>query len=288
MKWGIDTWPGRTFIGAVNDEDAPNVLLGAPMDYSASFRPGSRFGPEAIRQVSYNLEEYSLQLARNLDDLRFFDAGDLHLPYGNVSRSLELIEQAVIKIIDNNRMPFVLGGDHLVSYPCLKACSRRWPGLTVVHIDAHADLRNEYMDEEYSHATVIGAALKELAIGRVFQFGVRSATQAEHRRAQEETEFYPFAFAEPLRRVIEEIQGPVYITLDIDVVDPGFAPGTGTPESGGITPTELFAGLQILASREIIGFDLVELAPAYDPSGITAALAAKIVREALLLYGKQP
>jgi len=288
MKWGKDSIRGLSFLGACADAGAPNVLLGAPMDYSASFRPGSRFGPEAIRHASCNLEEYSLRLEKSLEEVRFFDAGDLLLPFGNVTGSLALIEKAVEQILAGDQRPFVLGGDHLVSLPCLRACARRFPGLKLVHIDAHADLRDQYMGEHLSHATVVRQALDTLNLGGVWQFAVRSATREEHDYARKHTKFYPFELVRPLRQAAADLTGPVYVTVDIDAVDPAFAPGTGTPESGGITPAELLEGLAILGECQIVGFDLVEVAPAYDGAGITAALAAKIVREALIIFGRQP
>lgn len=288
MQWGKDSVRGQPFINASQNSKAANVLLGAPMDFSASFRPGSRFGPEAIRQVSYNLEEYSLQLQKSLEDMEFYDAGDLLLPFGNVARSLDLIEQAVDQVLEAGQRPFVIGGDHLVTLPCLRAFSRHYPGLKLVHIDAHADLRDQFIGEHLSHATVIGTAVRTLALAGVWQFAIRSATREEHAFARENTRFYPFHLLDPLKQVLSELDGPVYITLDIDAVDPAYAPGTGTPESGGISPCELLAGLELLGQCDVVGFDLVEVAPAYDTSSITAALAAKVFREALILYGKQP
>lgn len=279
---------GHKFFLAAEDSGAPNILIGAPFDCTASFRPGSRFGPEAIRQASYNLEDYSLELERSLADVQFYDQGDLEVPLGNTQRSLDLIEQAVAEIFLRRQRPFVLGGEHLITLPCLRATAANHPGLTVVHIDAHADLRQQYLGERHSHATVIGQAIQCLDLGAVYQFGIRSATREEHMFAARHTRFFPFELARPLKQVVADIAGPVYVTLDIDVVDPGFAPGTGTPESGGISPRELFAGLHLLSRCNVVGFDLVEVAPGYDPAGITAALAAKVTREALILFGKQP
>lgn len=279
--------PGLTYFCAGADPQAANVLLGAPMDYTASYRPGSRFGPEAVRRLSYNLEDYSLKLGKSLAEVDFYDAGDLALPIGNVSRSLAIIETAVAQLLDKNQRPFIMGGDHLITLPALQAFSKRFPGLTVVHIDAHADLRAEWLGETLSHATVIGAAIRSLPLGDIWQFGIRSADREEHEFARKQTRFYPFEFLTPLARVVEEIKGPVYITLDLDVLDPAFFPGTGTPEADGISPRELLAGLELLKDHQIVGFDMVELAP-FDPADISAALAAKIMREALLLFGKQP
>ena len=256
------------------------------MDFTASFRPGSRFGPEAARRMSYNLEDYSLQLQQSLEDIDFYDAGDLMLPVGNVTRSLDIIEEAVAQLLAAGQRPFVIGGDHLVTLPCLRAFSRQYPGLALVHIDAHADLREEWLGETLSHATVVGAAARTLPLGEIWQFGIRSATKEEHQFARQRTRLFPFDFYKPLSQVFDKLTGPIYVTLDLDVVDLAYAPGTGTPEAGGIDPRELLAGLQLLGQCNVIGFDLVELAPDY--SDISAALGAKIIREALLLFGKQP
>lgn len=287
IEWGKDSCRERAFFCSGPDPGAANVILGAPMDFSASFRPGARFGPEALRRMSYNLEDYSLQLGKSLADLDFYDGGDLLLPPGNVPRSLDIIERAVEQLLARGQRPFILGGDHLVTLPCLRAFTRHYPGLTLVHLDAHADLREEWLGETLSHATVVGTAARTLPLGEIWQFGIRSATREEHQFALERTHLYPFDFFRPLQQVLAQLGGPLYITLDIDVLDPAYAPGTGTPEAGGIPPRELLAGLELLAQSEVVGFDLVELIPD-DPGDISAALGAKILREALLLFGKQP
>ena len=287
MEWGKDSFRGRIYCFSGSNSQAANVIVGAPMDFTASFRPGARFGPEAIRQMSYNLENYSLQLEKSLADLEFYDAGDLVLPVGNVPRSLDVIERAVERLLAAGQRPFVLGGDHLITLPCLRAFAQHFQGLNVVHIDAHADLREHWLGESLSHATVIGTAARTLPLGSIWQFGIRSATQEEHQYAKECTHLFPFELFEPLSRVIDELSGPIYITLDLDALDPAYVPGTGTPEAGGITPKELLASLELLGSKNVVGFDLVELSPVSD-NDISSALAAKILREALLLFGKQP
>ena len=287
MEWGKDSFRGQKFFCAGDSPQAANVILGAPMDFTASFRPGSRFGPEAVRRMSYNLEDYSLQLEKSLEDLDFYDAGDLLLPIGNVPRSLDIIQEAVGQLLAAGQRPFVMGGDHLVSLPCLRVFSRYFPGLTLVHIDAHADLREEWLGETLSHATVVGAAARTLPLGEIWQFAIRSATREEHQFSRQRTRLFPFRFLQPLSQVIHELTGPIYITLDLDALDPAYAPGTGTPEAGGISPRELLAGLQLLGQCNVVGFDLVELAP-HDHTDISAALGAKIMREALLLFGRQP
>ncbi|SHJ79293.1 agmatinase [Anaerobranca californiensis DSM 14826] len=278
----------NNFIGAKdNYYEAKGVLLGAPMDYTVSFRPGSRFAAKRIREVSYNLEEYSFYCHKDLTDCPFFDAGDLALPFGNVEKSLDIIYQSVAQITKDGKIPFIIGGDHLISYPCIKGVKEKYPDLAVLHFDAHADLREDYAGENQSHATVIGKVVRELGVKDVYQFGIRSGTKDEWEFAQKHTKLFPFSAAEPLLKVLEELKGkPIYITIDIDVVDPAFAPGTGTPEAGGITSKELLDCLKIMSSLNVVGFDIIEVAPVYDISDITSVLAAKVIRESLLMYIK--
>ena len=268
-------------------EDSKGVLLGVPMDYTVSFRPGSRFAARRIREVSYNLEEYSFYCHKDLNDCNFYDAGDLALPFGNVERSLDIIHKSVSQIAKDKKIPFVIGGDHLISYASIKGVMDTYPDLTVLHFDAHADLREDYAGESQSHATVIGKVVRDLQVKNVYQFGIRSGTKDEWEFAKENTKLFPFEVKGPLEKVLDELKGkPVYITLDIDVVDPAFAPGTGTPEAGGISSKELLECIKLMADLNVVGFDIIEVAPAYDVSDITSVLAAKVLRESLLMYIK--
>ena len=273
------------FLAAGADYGTSNlVIIGAPMDITVSFRPGSRGGPQAIRGASPGLEEYSLYARQDLREASFYDAGDLLLPFGNVTRSLELVKEAVALLLEAGKFPLLLGGEHLVSLGALRAVAQKFPGLAVIHFDAHADLRTDYLGEAYSHASVMYRAHRELGVD-LFQFGIRSGTAEELAYAKQHTHFYPFHVLEPLREAEKLLRGrPVYVTLDIDVVDPAFAPGTGTPEPGGISSAELLAALPLLARLNVVAFDLVEVAPLYDPAGITAMLAAKVVRETVLAF----
>ncbi|MBS3947374.1 MAG: agmatinase [Dethiobacter sp.] len=273
------------FLAAGTDYGTSSlVIIGAPMDITVSFRPGSRGGPQAIRSASPGLEEYSLYARQDLREASFYDAGDLLLPFGNVTRSLELIKEAVALLLEAGKFPLLLGGEHLVSLGALRAVAQKFPGLAVIHFDAHADLRTDYLGEAYSHASVMYRAHQELGVD-LFQFGIRSGTAEELAYAKQHTHFYPFHVLKPLREAEKLLRGrPVYVTLDIDVVDPAFAPGTGTPEPGGISSAELLAALPLLARLNVVAFDLVEVAPLYDPAGITAMLAAKVVREMVLAF----
>ncbi len=272
---------------AANDsyQEAPIVLAGIPMDLTSSFRPGSREGPRAVRGASEGLEEYSPYLNRDLDDCLFYDGGDLLLPQGNLDLCLEKIERLSHLLLRDKKLPFFLGGEHLITFPIIKAVQSYYPDLAVLHFDAHADLRDEYLGESYSHATVMRRVCELVGPKNVYQFGIRSGTKDEFAYGEKFTNFYPFDVLAGLKASLPRLKGrPLYITLDIDVVDPAYAPGTGTPEPGGILPQELFCIFELLQGFNVVGFDCVELAPIYDAGGITELLAAKLVREGLLAF----
>ncbi|MGI6096750.1 MAG: agmatinase [Dethiobacteria bacterium] len=285
---GLEVVQDSTFLGASADFQAAKVvLLGVPLDQTTSYRAGTNQGPEEIRNVSQVLEDYSLYLRAGFSPYTFYDCGDLLLPRGNLNKSLQLIENAVEKIIEAGKVPLLIGGEHLLTFPTVKALYRRYPRLVILHFDAHADLRDTYLAEKLSHATVMRRVL-ELGAVSIYQFGIRSATAEEEKVAEQFTYFYPYTVKENLKRCLPRLKGsPVYITFDIDLIDPGFAPGTGTPEPGGISPHELFSILPLLRELKIVGFDLVELSPPYDNGQITAVLAAKIIREIILLISLQ-
>lgn len=261
------------------------VLIGAPMDFTVSFRPGSRSGPQFIRLVSDGLEEYSVYQDKDLSQVKFYDLGDLILPIGNVKESLRHIEEAALEIFDHGKFPLFLGGEHLVSLPIIKAAYKKYPELAVFHFDAHADLRQEYLGEKESHATVMRYVSQLVGEGNLYQFGIRSGTREEFLYAKEHTNLFLDEVLEPLERVIKNWDGrPVYVSIDIDVVDPAYAPGTGTPEPGGCTAREIIQAVCMLKDIPVIGMDVVEVSPMLDQSQRTALLAAKIVREALLAF----
>ncbi|MBO8142137.1 MAG: agmatinase [Firmicutes bacterium] len=276
----------KRFLGAANDPEARVVLLGAPLDVTVSFRPGTRFGPARIRDVSDGLEEYSPALGRELSETPFFDAGDLDLPFGDAGTALERIERALARLTACGRLPVVLGGEHLLTLAAVRAAAQTYPDLAVIQFDAHADLRDDYQGLHRSHATVMRRVGEVVGFERVFQLGIRSGTREEFAFGRERTRFFPMRVLDALDDVVAAVgDGPVYLTVDIDVVDPGFAPGTGTPEPGGISPAELFSALYRLRDLRIVGMDVVEVCPPQDAGDITAMLAAKLVREAILCFG---
>ncbi len=280
-------YSGKVFImSRPTEEEARGVIYGMPMDWTVSFRPGSRFGPNRIREASIGLEEYSPYLDRHLEEVSYYDAGDMLLPFGNAERSIDIIEGYIDELLEKGKFPLGLGGEHLVSWPVFKAFHKTQPNMAIIHIDAHADLREEYEGEVLSHSTPIRKACELMGPENVYSFGIRSGMREEFQYARESgMHMSKFEVLEPLRKVLPELAGrPVYVTIDIDVLDPAFAPGTGTAEAGGISSKELLAAIHAIAGSDVqvVGADLVEVAPAYDQTEQTAIAASKFVREMLL------
>lgn len=267
-------------------EESEAVLYGMPMDWTVSFRPGSRFGPTRIREVSIGLEEYSPYLDRELEEVKFFDAGDIPLPFGNPQRSIDMIENFVDSLLDAGKFPMGMGGEHLVTWPVIKAMYKKYPDMAIIHMDAHTDLREDYEGEPLSHASIIRKSAELIGPKNVYSFGIRSGLKEEFQWAKENgMHISKFEVLEPLKEVLPQLAGrPVYVTIDIDVLDPAHAPGTGTVDCGGITSKELLASIHEIARSEInvVGCDLVEVAPIYDPSEQTANTASKLIREMIL------
>ncbi|MCY7572116.1 agmatinase [Bacillus pumilus] len=286
-----EAYSGKVFIGSHPTwEDAKVILYGMPMDWTVSYRPGSRFGPNRIREVSIGLEEYSPYLDRELHEVPFFDAGDIPLPFGNAQKSLDLIEEYVDSILEKGKFPLGMGGEHLVSWPVFRAMHKKYPDLAIIHMDAHTDLREEYEGEPLSHSTPIRKVAGLIGPENVFSFGIRSGMKEEFEWAKEAgMHISKFEVLEPLKQVLPKLKGrPVYVTIDIDVLDPAHAPGTGTVDAGGITSKELLASIHAIAGTEVqvVGADLVEVAPVYDHSDQTANTASKLLREMLLGFVK--
>ncbi|MGF9723944.1 agmatinase [Bacillus sp. Nf3] len=286
-----EAYSGKVFIGSHPTwEDAKVILYGMPMDWTVSYRPGSRFGPNRIREVSIGLEEYSPYLDRELHEVPFFDAGDIPLPFGNAQKSLDLIEEYVDSILEKGKFPLGMGGEHLVSWPIFRAMYKKYPDLAIIHMDAHTDLREEYEGEPLSHSTPIRKVAGLIGAENVFSFGIRSGMKEEFEWAKEAgMHISKFEVLEPLKQVLPKLKGrPVYVTIDIDVLDPAHAPGTGTVDAGGITSKELLASIHAIAGSDVqvVGADLVEVAPVYDHSDQTANTASKLLREMLLGFVK--
>ena len=267
--------------------EADIVLFGAPFDSTTSYRPGTRFGSSAIRRESYGIECYSPYQDKDLEDTKVMDCGDLELCFGNTKKALAQIEEQAKEILDNSAIPFMLGGEHLVTLGAFRAVLEKYPEIHIIHFDAHADLREEYLGEQLSHASVIRRCWDLVGDERIYQFGIRSGDREEFYWAKEHVTMKKFDF-EGLEEVLEKLEGmPIYFTLDLDVLDPSVFPGTGTPEPGGVTFDALRKAAEKVCSRaNVVACDVNELSPHYDPSGISTAAACKIVREMLLALSK--
>ncbi len=262
--------------------DAKTVLFGAPFDGTTSFRPGTRFGPSAIRSESFGIETYSPYCDRDLTDCAVYDGGDLELPFGNTERVLSMIEDYTEQVLSAGKRFVMLGGEHLVTLGSLRAVCRRYPDLHIIHLDAHTDLRTDYLGEALSHSTVLYHAWKLVGDGRIFQFGIRSGEKYEFEFAKQHTTLRKFDL-QGFEETVKALEGkPVYFTLDLDVLDPSIFCGTGTPEAGGVTFKELMQAILQLNRLNIVGCDINELSPHYDHSGTSTAVACKVTREILL------
>jgi len=265
-------------------EKSQGVILGCPYDGSASFRPGARFGPSAIRRASWGIETFSPYFQRDLSQCSIHDMGDLELPLGEKKISLGLIRKALGKILSGRKLPIILGGDHLITLPIIEEILPLYPQLYIIHIDAHTDLREEYLGEFLSHCTVMRRLIERLGEGRLFQIGIRSGTEDEFKLARKIKSIIslePASLNSMIRRLRNK---PVYITLDLDVIDPSLLPGVGTPEPGGFTFQEFISLLKKLQTLHVIGFDIVELTPDYDPTQVSSITASVILREMILAF----
>lgn len=272
------------FSWSCDDDAAPVAIFGVPLDETTSFRPGTRFGPRSAREGSSPLELYSLRQRESLNPNDYVDLGDLTLPMGSVTEALKVIRAASKHVLGREKKFMVVGGEHLLSLALIESMVEVYPDLVVLQFDAHADLRQVFTGTEFSHGTVMRRIVDRLGAGRLFQLGIRSAEREELLETEGLTEVHFYSVLEPLKSLLPRLSGrPVYLSIDIDVVDPAYAPGTGVPEPGGITSQELLDSLALLKGQSIVGADLVEVAPAYDTTGQTGLLAAAIVRECLLL-----
>ena len=269
----------RNWMGQNSDYDTSDiVMLGLPFDGTVSYRSGSRFAPEQIRLASWGLEEYSPKFDRHLDDVNFHDAGDLEFPLGNTYKSLDLIRENVEDIYKDGKKVFGIGGEHLVTLPEIQAVSKYVDNLAIVHFDAHTDLREEYLGEEMSHSAVIRHISKIVGAKNIKQIGIRSGMKDE------------WEFMKENNTLIKEYKEldclkdkKIFVTVDLDVLDTSIMPGTGTPECGGMSFNELVGWFEYLKDFDIIGADVVELAPDYDATGASTAVATKVIRELLMI-----
>lgn len=264
-------------------EEARIVMFGAPFDSTTSYRPGTRFGSSAIRRESFGIESYSPYQDKDLIDAPVFDSGDLELSFGNTSLALADISSQTREILQAGKLPLMLGGEHLVTLGAFREVASIYPEVAIIHFDAHADLRDEYLGASLSHACVLRRCWELVGDGRIFQFGIRSGDRGEFSWGREHVATHRFDL-EGLEETVKALGNrPVYFTVDLDVLDPSVFPGTGTPEPGGVSFDELRRAVTfVCANANVVGCDVNELSPHYDASGASTMVACKIVREMLL------
>ena len=275
----------ETFIGCDSEYNESKIVLwGAPFDSTTSFRPGARFGSAAIRHESFGIETYSPYQDKDLTDIKVFDCGDLELCFGSSESALNDIEEQTEKILNDGKLPIMIGGEHLVTYGAVKAVFKKYPDLQIIHFDAHADLRDDYLGVKLSHACVLRRCHGLVGDGKIHQFCIRSGERDEFKFASEHTDMHKFNF-DGLKEVCEELSKnntPVYFTIDLDCLDPSVFCGTGTPEAGGVNFVQLLDAILTVSKTNIVGADVNELAPMLDASGASTAVACKVLRELIL------
>ena len=278
----------HTFIGCDNEYDESKIVIfGAPFDSTTSYRPGTRFASSAMRNESFGIETYSPYQDKDLTDIKVFDGGDLELCFGSPESALNDIENFSAKILGNGKLPCMIGGEHLVTLGAVRAAVKKYPDLHIIHFDAHADLRDDYLGQKLSHACVMRRCHELGGDGKIFQFGIRSGDREEFLWGKNHVTTNKFDFT-GLEKIVQKILNkPVYFTLDLDVLDPSCFPGTGTPEAGGVSFTELMSAIKSVSALNVVGIDVNELSPMLDQSGASTALACKLLREILLYFYKE-
>jgi agmatinase len=278
---GIAGWMG----GEPTIDSADWIMVGLPYDGTTSYRPGTRFGPSAIREASWGIETYSPHWNAELgEDVKYFDQGDLDFPPGNREKTLARIGEACRDVLAKDKKWFGIGGEHLVTYPAFFEYVKKYPDLAILHFDAHADLREDYMGEPLSHATVLRRCIEMVDPNHFVQIGIRSGTRDEWDFMREHQTTFMEPTSDELIRARKKLEGrPIFLTFDLDSLDPSTLPGTGTPEPGGLTFREVQAWLKNFEGLNFVGADVVELSPHYDHSGVSSIVAAKVIREVLML-----
>lgn len=278
----------HTFIGCDSEYDESKIVIfGAPFDSTTSYRPGTRFASSAMRNESFGIETYSPYQDKDLTDIKVFDGGDLELCFGSPESALNDIENFSSKILGSGKLPCMIGGEHLVTLGAVRAAVKKYPDLHIIHFDAHADLRDDYLGQKLSHACVMRRCHELVGDGKIFQFGIRSGDREEFLWGKNHVTTNKFDFT-GLEKIAEKILNkPVYFTLDLDVLDPSCFPGTGTPEAGGVSFTELMSAIKSVSALNVVGIDVNELSPMLDQSGASNALACKLLREILLYFYKE-
>ncbi len=282
---------GAIFMSAQRGIDQCRVsLLGVPYDGTCCFRPGARFGPSAVRENSYGIETYCPQLNLDLEDINFADVGSLDVPLGDAKFTLDYIKDATDILLKNNLKPLIIGGEHSITSAVIKSIITNYPELIMIQLDAHADLRDEWLGSKFSHACTMKRCLEILPSKKIFQIGIRSGTKSEFLEMNNSQRLIQHTLGENAKSLEEALKSfkgrPIYLTFDLDWFDPSIMPGTGTPEPGGYFWRDFAAIIDVIKSHNLIGADVVELSPKLDNTGISSILAAKVIRSLIMLLDK--
>src|SRR5437660_12098066 len=279
------------FIACPSDLDRARIVVyGIPFEGRVNLRKGADSGPRDLRLASDSIETYSPALGRDLEHLPLADIGDCELPDGAPPREqLDAARGEIAAWWRPGLIPFMLGGDHTATVAVMEVIAPAFPDLRVLQLDAHPDTPQQFLGERYNYASALARVMDVVPPERVYQVGIRTGAREEyHRRRPHFFPMYPMVAGHPVevvRRLLPELRShPLYVTIDIDVLDPAEAPGTGSPEPGGLRVPELVEIVRMLEGCRIIGGDLVEVAHAWDPSGRTGIAASWVIREALLAW----
>ncbi len=269
----------KDFIGANKDFSTSKiVMMGMPYDGTTTNRPGTRFAPQQIRLESIGIETYSPIFDKDLEDCKFYDAGDLEFPFGNAQKVLDIIQENTDTIYKNGKKILGIGGEHLVTLAEIQAVKKYYDNAAVIQFDAHTDLREEYLGENLTHSGVMKQMGKLIGFDNIAQIGIRSGEKEEFDIMKK------YSTQKFTHNELDKFKDKnIFITIDLDVLDPSVMSGVGTPEAGGLTYMELIGWLKYLKNFNIIGMDIVELAPDIDTSKNSTALACKLIRECLML-----
>ena len=271
------------FLGSSDASKASIALFGACWDGTSSFKAGSRFAGFAVREASFGMEEFSFYQQESILDIQFTDYGDLFLPPWQKDKVLSDVGSAAREIVAMGQFPIAFGGEHLLAFPLIMAAYEAHSDLAIIHIDAHADMRPDLWGDTLTHATFLGRVGDVIGFENIKQFGIRSFSKEEWDITRKFDTVRPYNI-EVMRAHLESIGNrPIYLTLDLDVLDPGIYPGTGTPEPGGISWDLLIEGLMLFRGRRLVGADCLELSPHYDPTGVSAQTMAKTLRELIII-----
>ena len=284
---------GAIFMGSNRTIKNSSIgIYGVPYDGTTSFRPGSRFGPTSIREISHGIETYCPEFELDLCDLNYSDFGSLKIPYGAPEPVIKSVENITVELINNKIKPLMLGGEHSMTIGAVKGASKFYSDLVLIQLDAHADLRDKWLGSKYNHACTMRRCLEVIASDHLLQVGIRSGTREEFAELKSEQRLIrldPENNTNVFEQALSNLLGkPIYLTIDLDWFDPSVLPGTGTPEPGGFFWHNFSNILKILRKHNVVAADIVELSPQLDASGISSVLAAKTTRSVLMLLNQYP